>query len=265
MSVPAQILLVEDEAPIRKFVRASLEGEGYRLTEAETGQKALALAASQPPDLVILDLGLPDKDGLDVLRSLREWLAAPVIVLSARGQEKDKIAALDSGADDYLTKPFGMGELLARIRVALRHARRAGEASKAEPRFTVGELAVDLAARRVFVQAQEVRLTPSNTACSACSCSTRARSSRIGNCSRKSGGRATPKKSTTCGCSWPACGGNSKPTPRSRAICSPSKASAIGWRMSKRSRRAAFARRLVSRDLRPVVRQLQFQALHATN
>jgi two-component system KDP operon response regulator KdpE len=159
MSVPAQILLVEDEGPIRKFVRASLEGEGYRLVEAETGKKALGLAVSQPPDLVILDLGLPDIDGLEVLRSLREWLAAPVIVLSARGQEKDKIAALDSGADDYLTKPFGVGELLARIRVALRHAARGG-AEKSEPRFAVGDLTVDLAARRVFVGETEVHLTP---------------------------------------------------------------------------------------------------------
>ena len=160
MSDPAQILLIEDEGPIRKFVRASLEGEGYHLIEAETGQKALALAASQPPDLVILDLGLPDKDGLDVLHALREWLAAPVIVLSARGQEKDKIAALDSGADDYLTKPFGIGELLARIRVALRHASRAAKADKSEPRFAVGGLTVDLASRRVFVDENEIHLTP---------------------------------------------------------------------------------------------------------
>ena len=108
---------------------------------------------------MILDLGLPDIDGLEVLRSLREWLAAPVIVLSARGQEKDKIAALDSGADDYLTKPFGVGELLARIRVALRHASRGG-AEKSEPRFVVGDLTVDLAARRVFVGESEVHLTP---------------------------------------------------------------------------------------------------------
>ena len=160
MSDPAQILLIEDESPIRKFVRASLEGEGYHLLEAETGQKALALAASQPPDLVILDLGLPDKDGLDVLHALREWLAAPVIVLSARGQEKDKVAALDSGADDYLTKPFGIGELLARIRVALRHASRAAKTDKSEPRFAIGGVTVDLASRRVFVDENEVHLTP---------------------------------------------------------------------------------------------------------
>src|SRR6185437_4024872 len=117
----------------------SLESEGYRLAEAETGKQALMLAASELPEVVILDLGLPDMDGLEVLRRLREWLAAPVIVLSARGQEKDKVAALDAGADDYLTKPFGVGELLARLRVALRHAARSDGRAKAEPRFTVGE------------------------------------------------------------------------------------------------------------------------------
>lgn len=157
--LPPLILIVDDEAPIRKFLRASL-AEGHRLVEAETGAAALRLAAEQPPDLVILDLGLPDLDGLEVLRRLREWLSAPVIVLSARGQERDKVAALDTGADDYLTKPFSVGELLARIRVAFRHAVRANESGRLEPRFTVGELTVDLAARRVFVGPREVHLTP---------------------------------------------------------------------------------------------------------
>ena len=146
------VLVVEDESPIRKFLRVSLTSEEYRVEEAETGKQALAKAASQPPDLVILDLGLPDMDGLDVLRSLREWL-------SARGQERDKVAALDAGADDYLTKPFGVGELQARMRVAFRHA-VSGESGKSEPKFTVGELTVDLAARRVFVGEREVHLTP---------------------------------------------------------------------------------------------------------
>ncbi|HVA45108.1 MAG TPA: response regulator, partial [Pirellulales bacterium] len=153
------ILVIEDESPIRKFLRVSLTGEEYRIEEAETGKQGLTMAASQPPDLVILDLGLPDMDGLDVLRSLREWLSAPVIVLSARGQERDKVAALDAGADDYLTKPFGVGELLARVRVAFRHTARAGE-GKTDPKFVVGELTVDLAARRVFVGQREIHLTP---------------------------------------------------------------------------------------------------------
>lgn len=156
---PPLILIVDDEAPIRKFLRASL-AENHRLIEAETGAAALRLAAEQPPDLVVLDIGLPDLDGLEVLRRLREWCSAPVIVLSARGQERDKVAALDAGADDYLTKPFGVGELLARIRVAFRHAVRGSESGKSEPRFTIGDLTVDLAARRVFLGSREVHLTP---------------------------------------------------------------------------------------------------------
>lgn len=128
MSAPAPlILIIEDELPIRRFLRAALSSEGYRLDEAETGEKGLRIAARQPPDLVVLDLGLPDIDGQEVLRRLREWLRAPIIILSARDQEKQKVAALDAGADDYLTKPFGTDELLARIRVALRHAARMAE------------------------------------------------------------------------------------------------------------------------------------------
>src|SRR6266581_809244 len=118
------ILLIDDELPILRFLRAALGGDGYRLVEAETGEHGLRLAAQQPPDLVILDLGLPDMDGQVVLRRLREWLQAPIVILSVRDQDQQKIEALDGGADDYLTKPFSTGELLARIRVALRHAAR---------------------------------------------------------------------------------------------------------------------------------------------
>jgi two-component system KDP operon response regulator KdpE len=155
----ALILVIEDELPIRRFLRTSLAGEGYRLTEAETGQKALKIAAQQPPDLVILDLGLPDLDGQDLLRQLREWLRAPIIVLSARDQEKQKVAALDGGADDYLTKPFSTGELLARIRVALRHTAQVGPDPDSAT-FACGAVRVDLGARRVFVGETEVHLTP---------------------------------------------------------------------------------------------------------
>lgn len=150
------ILVIEDELPIRRFLCTSLAGEGYRLVEANTAERALRLAAQQPPDLVILDLGLPDLDGQEVLKELREWLRVPIIVLSARDQELQKITALDSGADDYLTKPFSTGELLARIRVALRHATRAGGDSV----FCRGDLKVDLDARRVLVKDKEVHLTP---------------------------------------------------------------------------------------------------------
>lgn len=158
-TAPALVLLVEDELPIRRLLRAALAGEGYRVVEAETGQQALKLAVQQPPDLVVLDLGLPDLDGQEVLRRLREWLQAPVIILSVRDQERQKITALDSGADDYLTKPFRTGELLARIRVALRHAARVG-GERESSTFAAGDLRVDLAARRVFVKEEEVHLTP---------------------------------------------------------------------------------------------------------
>jgi len=151
------ILIIEDEQPIRRFLRASLTSEGYRISEAASGQEGLQLASSLPPDLVILDLGLPDLDGQEVLRQLREWYTAPIIVLSARDQEPQKIMALDRGADDYVTKPFGMGELLARMRTAMRHAHRTGPESTS---IEVGELRVDLAARLVYRRGEEVHLTP---------------------------------------------------------------------------------------------------------
>lgn len=154
------ILLVEDELPIRKFLGASLASAGYRLDEATTGHEALRLASQSPPDLVILDLGLPDMDGQELLATLREWLTAPIIVLSARDQEQQKIAALDHGADDYLTKPFSTGELLARIRAALRHAARSAGASAGATTYEVGDLKVDLETRRVFARGGEVHLTP---------------------------------------------------------------------------------------------------------
>jgi two-component system, OmpR family, KDP operon response regulator KdpE len=153
------VLLVEDEVPIRKFLGASLSSAGYRLDEASTGAEALRHAAQNPPDLVILDLGLPDMDGQIVLQQLREWLTAPIIVVSARDQEQQKIAALDRGADDYLTKPFSTGELLARIRATLRHAARLS-GGPGDTNYEIGGLKVDLAARRVFTDGREVHLTP---------------------------------------------------------------------------------------------------------
>lgn len=152
------ILVIEDEPPIRKFLRATLIAHGYRVDEASTGKEGLIHAGMQPPQAVILDLGLPDTDGLDVLRQLRTWTSIPVIVLSARGGESDKVAALDAGADDYLTKPFGVGELTARIRVALRHA--SSTASTLEHVFEIGDVSVDLARRVVTKAGVEVKLTP---------------------------------------------------------------------------------------------------------
>lgn len=153
------ILLIEDEPQIRRFLRASLPSQGYRLEEAVNGEEGLLQAAMRQPDIIILDLGLPDIDGLEVTKRLREWAQIPIIVLSARGQENDKIAALDAGADDYLTKPFGMGELLARLRVALRHqASLSGDSPS--PVFTVSDLRVDLARRQVWISNEEIHLTP---------------------------------------------------------------------------------------------------------
>jgi two-component system KDP operon response regulator KdpE len=158
---PGLVLVIEDEAAMRRFLRASLTAAGFHVAEAETGDAALKAAPLQPPDVVILDLGLPDMDGLEVIRNLRTWSQVPIVVVSARDQEKDKVAALDLGADDYLTKPFGVPELLARIRVAMRHAARIAVGGAAEAtQFVVGDLKVDLAARRVFVADKEVHLTP---------------------------------------------------------------------------------------------------------
>ncbi len=154
-----RILLIEDDPQIRRFLRTSLGLQGYELIEAATGNDGLALAASQVPDLVILDLGLPDLEGIEVIKRLREWSSIPIIILSARGQERDKVANLDAGADDYLTKPFGMAELLARIRVALRRKLPAEE-GKAVAVFSLGDLKVDFERRLVFRGDQEIHLTP---------------------------------------------------------------------------------------------------------
>jgi two-component system KDP operon response regulator KdpE len=151
-------LLIEDEIQMRRFLRAALQSHEYQLVEATTARDGLAQAAGRNPDVILLDLGLPDGDGIDLTRRIREWSKVPIIVLSARGREEDKVAALDAGADDYLTKPFGVGELLARLRVALRHSTQG--ASAAEPVFTVGGLRVDFEHRRVFVDDVEVHLTP---------------------------------------------------------------------------------------------------------
>jgi two-component system KDP operon response regulator KdpE len=153
------VVLIEDEVPIRRFLRATLTGQGYRLFETTTGADGLVEVASRQPDVVIVDLGLPDMDGLEVIRRLREWSAVPVIVLSARGQERDKVGALDAGADDYVSKPFSAGELLARIRVALRHTAGATHEGD-EATFKTGELEVDQLRRRVSVRGKEVKLTP---------------------------------------------------------------------------------------------------------
>lgn len=156
--VPPAVLVIEDEPPIQKFLRVTLGAQGFQVIEATTGKAGLIAAASRTPDLIILDLGLPDIDGIQVTHQLREWSKIPIIIVSARGKEQDKILALDAGADDYLTKPFGVGELMARVRVSLRHA--ASNTDTGEPVFSAGELRVDLARREVTVAGKLVHLTP---------------------------------------------------------------------------------------------------------
>lgn len=155
----ALVLVIEDDSQIRRFLRTTLTTNGYRLVEATNASEGLRLASAQHPDVIILDLGLPDLDGLEVARQLRKWTTTPIIVLSAREQEHDKILALDAGADDYLTKPFGAGELLARIRVAVRHLVLIAQGTT-EPVFSVGHLRVDLSRRQVFVDECKIHLTP---------------------------------------------------------------------------------------------------------
>ncbi len=151
-----RILVVDDERPIRRFLHTALAAQGYSVVEVGTGEEALAAVPMVRPDLIILDLGLPDLDGIIVTRRIREWSRVPIVILSVREQDEDKIAALDAGADDYLTKPFSVGELLARLRVAVRHATRPTE----EPVVNSGELTVDLAHRLVTVSGREISLTP---------------------------------------------------------------------------------------------------------
>jgi len=155
---PPLVLVVEDEPPMRKFLRAALTAQGYRVLEAESAKGAIIAATTHNPEVILLDLGLPDGDGLDLARQIREWSGVPIIVISARGREDDKVAALDLGADDYLTKPFGVSELLARIRVALRHAVQS--ASPEASVLDVGPLHLDMARRAVLVAGEEVHLTP---------------------------------------------------------------------------------------------------------
>jgi two-component system KDP operon response regulator KdpE len=152
------VLLIDDEPPIRRLLRTALAAHDYRLIESSTGEDGLQQAATCQPDLIIVDLGLPDIDGVQVIRRLREWTTTPIIVLSARDQERDKIEALEAGADDYVSKPFSVGELVARLRAAWRRVTRGQRVD--EPVFTLGGLKVDQARRRVFVGDREVHLTP---------------------------------------------------------------------------------------------------------
>jgi two-component system KDP operon response regulator KdpE len=155
----ALVVVIDDEEPIRRFLRASLSVEGFRVLEAATAKDGLLLITQHVPAVVLLDLGLPDMEGVEIIREVREWSSMPIVVLSARGEEESKVAALDAGADDYLTKPFGVGELLARMRVALRHASRVDAASPAASIVEVGDVRINLEGRVVTKAGAEVKLT----------------------------------------------------------------------------------------------------------
>lgn len=155
------ILVVEDDKPIRNFIRVSLEAQGYKCLDTQYGKAAISLISSHNPDIIVIDLGLPDMDGLDVIATVRPVTKAAIIVVSARGHEREKVEALDSGADDYLTKPFSVVELLARIRVALRHSNQSSRSESNSPVvFLIGELKIDFEKRRVFLSTEEIHLTP---------------------------------------------------------------------------------------------------------
>lgn len=154
------VLVVEDEPQMRKFIRASLSSHGYHVVEAERASEAVALITSHNPAVVLLDLGLPDGDGIELTRQLREWTRVPIVVLSARGREDDKVEALDAGADDYLTKPFGVNELLARMRVALRHAASSATTTPGPQVLVFDAVKIDLVRREVFRNDAELHLTP---------------------------------------------------------------------------------------------------------
>ena len=154
------ILVVEDDRPIRNFITTSLNAQGFKYIETDKGIEAIALSMSHNPDLIILDLGLPDMDGIEVVKKVREWSNTPIIIVSARENERQKVEALDKGADDYLTKPFGIGELLARVRVALRHKANSQSINADIDTFKVKELVIDFTKRRVIINDEEIHLTP---------------------------------------------------------------------------------------------------------
>ncbi|SQI33788.1 KDP operon transcriptional regulatory protein KdpE [Serratia plymuthica] len=215
-STPTNILIVEDEKEIRRFVRIALESEGLRVFESETLQRGLIEAGTRKPDLIILDLGLPDGDGLSYIRDLRQWSAIPVIVLSARNAEEDKIAALDAGADDYLSKPFGIGELLARVRVALR---RHSGSQQESALVSFSEITVDLINRRVLRNGEDLHLTPIEFRLLAELLANSGKVITQRQLLSHVWGRTTSNTATICAFIWGTCGKSWKPTRPGRNTC----------------------------------------------
>lgn len=212
-----RVLVVDDDPQLLRALRINLSVRGYEVITAATGSRALAAAAEHPPQAVILDLGMPDIPGIEVLAGLRGWLTAPVIVLSARTDSSDKVEALDAGADDYMTKPFGMDELLARLRAAVRRATVATGADN--PVVETKSFLVDLAAKRVIKNGAEVHLTPTEWGCWRCWCATAASWSAARTCSKRSGDRSTRRKLIICVSFSRSCAASSKTTRHIPTIC----------------------------------------------
>ena len=230
--LPTHILIVEDEADIRRFVRLTLETEGHTVHEAATLQRGLIEAGTRRPDLVVLDLGLPDGDGVDLIRDLRTWSAMPIIVLSARSAEASKITALDAGADDYLVKPFGSGELMARVRAQLRRSQRAPGA-EASPVIQFGPSSIDLARRTVERRTSEdgsetLHLTPIEYKLLTHLASQPDRVITHAQLLKAVGDQAMQKTRTTCACTWPTCARRWRTTHPCPGICGLRRGWAIG-------------------------------------
>ena len=206
-----RVLIVEDERGLRQALRINLRARDYEVAVAEDGRSALTAASREPPDAVVLDLGLPDIDGVEVIEGLRGWTQAPIIVLSARSGEPDKVVALDAGADDYVTKPFGMDELLARLRAALRRAAAAEEL----PSIETESFTVDLAAKEVRGPRRRAGPPHADRVARARGPGPQRGQARraSASCCRRSGARATRPRPTTCASTWPSCGASSSPIP----------------------------------------------------
>ncbi len=229
-----RVLVVDDDPAIVRALVINLKARSYEVDSAEDGAGALRAATARHPDVVVLDLGLPDMDGVEVIRRLREWTRVPVLVLSARHASAEKVQALDAGADDYVTKPFGMDELLARLRAAVRRAEPVGDGGDVV--VETDAFTVDLAAKKVHRDGRDVRLTP--TEWHLLEVLVRgggrlvAQKQLLGRC----GGRRTGRRPTTCACTWPSCAANWRPTPRVRGTSSPSPA----WGTASRSEAGPF-------------------------
>jgi CheY-like chemotaxis protein len=229
-----RVLVIDDDPQLVRALRINLAARRYEVHTAADGATALAVASKHPPEVVILDLGLPDLDGIAVIEGLRGWCRAPIIVLSARHSEAAKVDALDAGADDYITKPFGMDELLARLRAALRRATPPGEDTSI---VVTDAFTIDLAAKTVTAHGGELRLTPTSGSCWRFSSATAANSSPRNSCSTTSGVPPTTPRPATCACTSRTCAANSNPTPANPVTSSPKQASATASRPERRSGR----------------------------